>query len=88
MKVTSVTIKKSENEGRLLGHADVVVDNALAIHNLKIIQGNDGLFVAFPNTKKVNKEDGNIQYFDIVHPVNSETRKIFVDAILEEFNKN
>ena len=67
MKITNVVIKKVEKEdSRLKGMASVTVDNCIAIHNIRIIDGDKGLFIAMPS-KKV--EDG--KFLDIVHPINS-----------------
>ena len=83
MKVTNVGIKKVEKENsRLRGMASITLDNCLAIHNIRIIEGNKGLFVAIPSKKIEDK------FFDLVHPINSETRKIFEDAIISKYNEN
>lgn len=83
MKITNVVIKKVEKEdSRLKGMASVTVDNCIAIHNIRIIDGDKGLFIAMPS-KKV--EDG--KFLDIVHPINSETRKIFEDEIIAKYNE-
>lgn len=84
MKITNVVIKKVEKEdSRLKGMASVTVDNCIAIHNIRIIDGDRGLFIAMPS-KKV--EDG--KFVDIVHPINSETRKIFEEVIISKYNEN
>ena len=83
MKITNVAIKKVEKEdSRLKGMASVTVDNCIAIHNIRIIGGDKGLFIAMPS-KKV--EDG--KFLDIVHPINSETRKIFENEIIAKYNE-
>lgn len=81
MKVTNVEIKKVEKENsRLRGIASITVDNCLAIHNIRIIEGDNGLFIAMPSRKTE-------KYVDIVHPINSDTRKVFEDAILAKYNE-
>ena len=83
MEITSVKIRKVERENsRMKGIASVVVDNAIAIHDIRIIEGDNGLFIAMPS-RKVSEG----VYDDIAHPVNQETRKMFEDAIFEEYNK-
>lgn len=83
MKVTNVEIKKVEKENsRLRGIASITVDNCLAIHNIRIIEGDNGLFIAMPS-RKIEIE----KYVDIVHPINSDTRKVFEDAILAKYNE-
>ncbi len=81
MKITSVTVRKEEKENsRMKGKASVVVDDCLAIHDIRIIEGNDGLFIAMPSRQKANGE-----YRDITHPINQETRKMFEETILEAY---
>lgn len=81
MKITSVSVRKVEKEGsRMKGIASVLLDDAFAIHDIRIIEGDNGLFIAMPSRKTAT---GN--YRDIAHPINPEVRKQFEDAILEEF---
>lgn len=87
MQISSIRIKKAENEGRVLAYVGLVADNAIAIHNIRIVKGDDKNFIAFPSIKKFDKETNESHYSDIVHPLNSETRKIFEDAIFAEYNK-
>lgn len=83
MEITSVKIRKVEREGsRMKGIASVVVDNAIAIHDIRIIEGDNGLFVAMPS-RKTSVGD----YRDIAHPINPETRKMFEDKVLDAYNK-
>ena len=83
MEITSVKIRKVEREGsRMKGIASVVVDNAIAIHDIRIIEGDNGLFIAMPSRKTPVGE-----YRDIAHPINAEARQIFTDAILAEYQK-
>ncbi len=81
MEITSVTVRKEEKENsRMKGKASVVVDDCLAIHDIRIIEGNDGLFIAMPSRQKANGE-----YRDITHPINQETRKMFEEKVLEAY---
>lgn len=83
MLVTSVNIMKIDDENtRKKGIASVVFDNCFVVNDIKIISGNNGLFVAMPSRKKV---DGTNK--DIVHPINVETRQMIEEAILSEYNK-
>lgn len=70
------------NEEKLKAYATVIIDNAFLIRDLKVIQGNSGLFVAMPAKKM---KDGS--YRDIAHPLNQETRQYFERKILEAFEK-
>lgn len=83
MKITSVTVRKFEKEGnRMKGIATVVIDDAFAIHDIRIIEGDNGLFIAMPSRKTATGE-----YKDIAHPINTDVRNMFQSAIIEEYNK-
>ncbi|MBQ8892522.1 MAG: SpoVG family protein [Bacilli bacterium] len=86
MKITSVNVKRlSVSEGsKLEGLARVVIDNAFAVGDIRIIRGNGdkGLFLAFPSRKTTKGE-----FRDVCHPINPVSRKMFEDAVLAEFNK-
>ena len=82
MKITSVTVRKFDREGsNVKGFASVVLDDAFAIHDIRIIEGENGLFIAMPRKKKATGG-----FSDISHPLNSDVRQEFQDAILEEYN--
>ena len=84
MKVTSVTVKKIENnESKLKGYATVVLDDCLAIHDIKVVEGKDKLFLAMPS-KKVSVND-ETKYYDYVHPTVQSLREELEEAILKEF---
>ncbi len=83
MEITSVTVRKFEKEGnRMKGIATVVIDDSFAIHDIRIIEGDNGLFIAMPSRKTSTGE-----YKDIAHPINTDVRNMFQKAILEEYNK-
>lgn len=83
MQITSVNVKKYDKEGsKMKGIASVLIDDCFVIRGIRIIEGEEGLFIAFPSRK--NSEG---LYVDEAHPINSETRKLFEDAIFEEYNK-
>jgi len=82
VKITSVKVRKIEKEGsRMKGKASVVLDDCFVVKDIRIIQGEDKLFVAMPSRKNLDGEPR-----DVAHPINSETRKMFEDAIIEEYN--
>ncbi len=91
MEITSIRIKKEEREGsHMKGRASVVIDNGLAIHNIRIIDGKNGLFIAMPSTSRevVNENDEKVTvHRDIVHPINSEVRAMFEEAILKAYHE-
>ena len=81
MKITSVNVRKVEKEGsRMKGSASVLIDDCFAIHDIRIIEGDNGLFIAMPSRKT---STGG--YRDIAHPINPETRALFEEAILEAY---
>ncbi len=83
MKITSVTVHKIEKENsRMKGIASVLLDDCFAIHDIRIIDGKDGLFIAMPS-----RQTSTGGYRDIAHPINTETRQEFSKAILEEYEK-
>lgn len=83
MKVTTVNVKKIEKENsRMKGIASILLDDLIAIHDIRIISGDNGLFVAMPSRKTATGD-----YRDIVHPISQEGREMIESAILEEFNK-
>ena len=85
MEITSVKIRKFEKEGsRMKASASVTIDDCFAIHDIRIIDGTNGLFVAMPN-KKLKAEDS--KYLDIVHPLNQETRDMFTNKILKAYDE-
>ncbi len=83
MKITSVTVRKIEKENsRMKGIASVLIDDSFAVHDIRIIEGDNGLFIAMPSRKTPTGG-----YRDIAHPINPEVRKMFEEAILAEYNK-
>lgn len=82
MKITSVNVRKIEKEGsRMKGIVSVVIDDAFAVHDIRVIEGENGLFIAMPSKKTPTGE-----YRDIAHPINQEVRAMFHDAIIEAYN--
>ena len=83
MKITSVNVKIIESEnGKMKAIASVVVDDCFAIHDIRIIEGEKGLFIAMPSRKTSSGE-----YRDVAHPITPECRKMFEDTVLEEYRK-
>ena len=83
MKITSVDVRRFEKEGsRMKGIASVLLDDLIAIHDIRIISGDNGLFVAMPSRKTATGG-----YRDIVHPISQEGREMIEKAILEEYDK-
>ena len=83
MEITSVTVRKVDKEGsRMRGIASVLLDDSFAVHDIRIIEGENGLFIAMPSRKTPTGD-----YRDIVHPISQEARDIIEKAIVEEYNK-
>ena len=83
MKITSVNVRKIEKEGsRMRGIASVLLDDSFAVHDIRIIEGEKGLFIAMPS-----RQTSTGGYRDIAHPINSETRQIFEKEIIEAYEK-
>lgn len=83
MKITSVTVKKIDKENsRMKGIASVLLDDAFVVYDIRIIEGDNGLFIAMPS-----RQTPTGGYKDIAHPINTETRQMFEKAILEAYEK-
>lgn len=83
MIITETKIRSinTTGEGRLKAIVSITIDNCLAIHDIKVIEGDDRLFVAMPSRK-----DNGI-FRDIVHPIDEKTRNMLEDAILESYTR-
>ena len=87
MKITKVeVIKKSREGSRIRGFARVYIDDCFVINDIRIIEGDEKLFIAMPS-KKVEGENGEIKHRDICHPLNSETRAMFEETIIKAYNE-
>ena len=82
MKITEVKVYPAKDDGRLKAYATIVFDNSFIIRDLKVIEGDKGYFVSMPSRKR---KDGSFR--DIVHPLNSETRRMIEDEIIKEYKK-
>ena len=81
MQITDVHLKKVNSGNRMKAVASVYFDNEFVVHEIKVIEGPNGLFIAMPSRKTLNG-----QHKDIAHPINSDTRKKIEDAIFEKYN--
>ena len=80
MKVTDIKIRKTFTEGNIKAVVSVTLDDFIAIHEIKVVQGNDRMFAAMPN-----KLDSNDIYRDIVHPISAEARNKLERVILKAY---
>ena len=83
MKITSVNVRKVEKEdSRMKGTASVLIDDCFAVHDIRIIEGDNGLFIAMPSRKTATGG-----YRDIAHPINQEVRTLFEQEILKAYKE-
>lgn len=83
MNISEVRVRLvKKDEGKLKAVASVTIDDCFVVHDVKILEGNDDLFIAMPSKKTPEGE-----YKDIVHPLNTETREMLKKAVLDEYIK-
>lgn len=80
MEITDVRIRKIAKEGKMKAVVSITLDEQFVVHDIKIIDGEKGLFIAMPSRKS---NDG--EYRDIAHPINSDTRDVIQHIILNEY---
>ena len=83
MEITDIKIRKFMTEGRLRAIVSITIDGMLAVHDIKVVQGDERLFIAMPSRK-----DENGMFRDIVHPIVPEGRKMIEDSVLEAYQKH
>lgn len=82
MKITDVRVRKIKSDGKLKAYVTVTFDNVFVIHNVKVIEGKNGAFIAMPSRRTKNGE-----YKDVAHPIHSEFRNEMKDVILDAYEK-
>lgn len=82
MEITDIRLKKVTKEGKMKAIVSITLDNEFAVHDIKVIEGEKGLFIAMPSRKAA---DGD--YRDIAHPINQATRERIQSLILAEYEK-
>ena len=82
MQITDVRVRKVTKEGKMKAVVSITIDNEFVVHDIKVIEGEKGLFIAMPSRKA---SDG--EYRDIAHPINSETRDKIQSLILEKYQE-
>lgn len=83
MTITDVWVRKIEKEGKLKAIVSITLDNEFVVHDIKVIEGEKGLFIAMPSKKSADGE-----FRDIAHPINSSTRERIQSTILERYQKS
>ena len=81
MQVTDVRLRRVQTDGRMRAIASITLDDEFVIHDIRVIDGNTGLFVAMPSKRTPDGE-----FRDIAHPINSNTRNKIQDIVLEAFH--
>jgi len=81
MEITDIRIRKVNADGKLKAYVTVTFDESFVVHNVKIIEGDSGVFIAMPSRKTKNGV-----YKDVAHPINTDFRTVLQDRILEEYN--
>ena len=82
MQITDVRIRRVEKEGKMKAVVSITIDEEFVVHDIKIIEGEKGLFIAIPSPKAADGE-----YRDIAHPINSGTRERIQKLILEKYEE-
>ena len=82
MQITDVRVRKITKEGKMKAIVSITLDNEFVVHDIKVIEGEKGLFIAMPSKKAADGE-----YRDIAHPINSTTRDNIQRIILESYEK-
>ena len=82
MQITDVRVRKITKEGKMKAIVSITIDDEFVVHDIKVIEGEKGLFIAMPSKKAADGE-----YRDIAHPINSGTRDFIQKSILESYEK-
>ena len=80
MEITDVRVRRIEKEGKMKAIVSITLDNEFVVHDIKVIEGEKGLFIAMPSRKAADGE-----YRDIAHPINSGTRDMIQRVILDKY---
>lgn len=83
MQITDVRVRKVAKEGKMKAVVSITLDDEFVVHDIKVIEGEKGMFIAMPSRKA---SDG--EYRDIAHPINSETRNMIQQLILDAYDKS
>lgn len=82
MQITDVRIRKVEKEGKMKAVVSITINEEFVVHDIKVIEGDKGLFIAMPSRKAADGE-----YRDIAHPINSDTRERIQTLILQKYQE-
>lgn len=82
MEITDVRVRKVAKEGKMKAVISITIDNEFVVHDIKVIEGDKGLFIAMPSRRA-----GDGEYRDIAHPINSDTRERIQKMILDRYEQ-
>lgn len=82
MNITDVRVRKMTKEGKMKAVASITIDDEFVVHDIKVVEGEKGLFIAMPSRKAADGE-----YRDIAHPINSATRSNIQQIVLDAYEK-
>ena len=82
MNITDVHVRKITQEGKMKAVVSITLDDVFVVHDIKVIEGENGLFIAMPSKKTADGE-----YRDIAHPINSATRELIQNKILDAYKE-
>ena len=82
MQITDVRVRRIEKEGKMRAIVSITLDNEFVVHDIKVIEGEKGLFIAMPSRRATDGE-----YRDIAHPINSSTRDMIQKVILDKYEQ-
>ena len=82
MQITDVRLKKIDSQNKMKAIASITIDEVFVIHDIKVLESEKGLFIAMPSKKT---PDGKFK--DIAHPINTETRELIQNAIIQKYNE-
>ncbi|MCI8786330.1 MAG: septation regulator SpoVG [Eubacterium sp.] len=80
MQITDIRIRKVDKEGKMKAVVSITIDEEFVVHDIKVIEGEKGMFIAMPSRKAADGE-----YRDVAHPINSDTRERIQQLILEKY---
>lgn len=82
MNITDVRVRKVAKDSKMKAVVSITIDDVFVVHDIKVIEGEKGLFIAMPSRKSTDGE-----YRDIAHPINSDTREVLQNLILNAYNE-
>jgi len=83
INITDVRVRRIARDGKMRAVVSITIDNVFVVHDIKVIEGEKGLFIAMPSKKSADGE-----YRDIAHPINSETRNMLESIILKSYEES